>query len=127
MKDILLELQELLARLQESDPPRRQKWSERQAALNESWEEHRSYLFKALLQSTFAVPEDVLCNRCMVKAAVVKCDMCSSARHLCQGCNKTVHGTRPFHDRNAIVNGHYLPIPVTTSLGSNGEWEIVGN
>lgn len=63
----------------------------------------------------------------MVKAAVVKCDTCSSARHLCQGCDKTVHGTRPFHDRNAIVNGHYLPIPVTTSLGSNGEWEIVGN
>jgi len=66
MKDILLESQELLARLQESDPPRRQKWSERQAALNERWEEHRSYLFKALLQSTFVVPEDVLCNRCMV-------------------------------------------------------------
>ena len=37
-----------------------------------------------------------------------------------------VHDCWPFHDRDAVVNDHYVPISVTTSKGSDGEWVIVG-
>ncbi len=126
MKDILLEAQELLVRWEKGEPPRKQKWAERQASLNESWEEHRPRIFKALLQATFAVPKDVICQSCMHKAAVVRCNMCSSSRHLCHECDQSIHKSWSFHDRDGIVNGHYLPIPATTSGSSNGEWETVG-
>ena len=127
MKEFLLETQELLQRLQESNPPKRQNWAERQTLLTESWEEQRSTIFKELLEATYAVPENIMCSRCLDKAAVVRCDMCSTIRHLCPECDQQVHESWPFHDRDAIVNGHYFPIPATTTWNSNGQWEIVGN
>ena len=39
----------------------------------------------------------------------------------------TVIRSWPFHDRDIMVNGHYLPIPPTTSKGSDGERVFVGN
>lgn len=125
MKEILLEAQELLQRLQESNPPKRQNWAERQTLLTESWEEQRSTIFKELLEATYAVPENIMCSRCLDKAAVVRCDMCSTMRHLCSECDQQVHECWPFHDRDAIVNGHYFPIPTTTTWSSSGQWEIV--
>lgn len=80
---------------------------QQQASLNKSWEEHRSMTFKALLQATFAVPKDIMCQRCMHKTAVVKCNMCSSTQHLCHECDEILHESWPFHDRDAIANGHY--------------------
>lgn len=125
MKEFLLETQELLQRLQESNPPKRQNWAERQTLLTESWEEQRSTIFEELLEATYAVPENIMCSRCLDKAAVVRCDMCSTIRHLCPECDQQVHESWPFHDRDAIVNGHYFPIPATTTWNSNGQWEIV--
>ena len=75
MKEFLLETQELLQRLQESNPPKRQNWAERQTLLTESWEEQWSTIFKELLEATYAVPENIMCGRCLDKAAVVRCDM----------------------------------------------------
>ena len=74
IKEILLEVQQLLERLQDwSDPPKRQNWAERQTLLTESWEEPRSKIFKELLEATFAVPENFMCRRRLGKAAVVRC------------------------------------------------------
>ena len=74
IKEILLEVQQLLERLQDwSDPPKRQNGAERQTLLTESWEEPRLKIFKKLLEATHAVPENVMCRRRLDKAAVVRC------------------------------------------------------
>ena len=113
--------------MQEREPPKKQKWAERQTSLNKSWEEYRSMIFDALLQVTFPVTENVMCQRCMLEAAVVKCYKCSCTQQLCYKCDQAIHQSLPLHARDAVINGRYLPIPSTTSRTSDGEWKIVGN
>lgn len=127
LKDILLEAQELMVRWQGADPPRKQKWSERQMLLNESWIESRSKIFKFLLQANFAVQEGGICQRCLEEVAMIKCNECSAIKYLCHGCDNSIHDYLPFHDRDAIINGHYVPIAATSSMNNKGEWVIVGN
>ena len=74
MKDLLSEAQEIIVQWQERDPPKKQKWAERQTSLNESWEEYRSMIFDAFLQATFPVSKNVMCQRCMLENAVVRCN-----------------------------------------------------
>ena len=94
--------------------------------LAESWVESRAIICKAMLLSTFAIPEDNMCSRCSQSVAVVRCHQCSSAKHLCSDCDQILHDYWPFHDRDAVVNDHYIPILATTSKSSDGEWIIVG-
>ena len=126
MKEILLDAQELVARWQQAYPPKKQMWAGRQTLPNESWAQSRAEIFKFFLQSDFAVPDDAVCERCLNEVAVVKCHECSASQHFCHGCDNVIHGYLPFHDRDAIVSGHYVPIPATTSRNSKGEWLIVG-
>ena len=67
------------------------------------------------LQSSFAVPDDAMCGRCLNEVAVVKYHECSASQHFCHGCDNIIHGYLSFHDRDAIVSGRYVPIPATTS------------
>ena len=127
MKDLLLDAQELMLKWQAGASPRKQKWVDRQTLLNESWAESRRTLCETVLKSHFAVPEDSTCCRCVEKVAVVRCHECPSARYLCSDCDQIVHKSWPFHDRDAMANGHYLPIPATTSKGSDCEWVFVGS
>lgn len=127
MKDLLSEAQEIIVEWQERDPPKKQRWAERQTSLNESWEEYRSMIFDAFLQATFPVSENVMCQRCMLENAVVRCNKCSCTQQLCYKCDQAIHESLPFHARDAVVNGRYLPIPSTTSRTRDGEWKIVGN
>ena len=126
MKEILLHAQKLMAKWQQADPPKKQTWANRQSSLNESWAQSRDAIFKYFLQSTFAVPDDAMCERCSNEVAVVKCHECSALQHFCHGCDNIIHAYVPVHDRDAIVSGHYVPIPATTSRNSKGEWSIVG-
>ena len=116
-----------MVRWQGADPPRKQKWSERQMLLNESWIESRSKIFKLLLQANFAVQEGGICQRCLEEVAMIKCNECSAIKYLCHGCDNSIHDYLPFHDRDAIINGHYVPIAATSSMNNKGEWVIVGN
>ncbi|XP_044164397.1 uncharacterized protein LOC114964356 [Acropora millepora] len=93
--------------------------------LNESWAESRRTLCETVLKAHFTIPEDSTCCRCEEKFAVVRCHECPSTKHLCSNCDEMVHRSWPFHDRDVMVNGHYLPIPPTTSKGSDGEWVFV--
>lgn len=68
-----------------------------------------------------------MCSRCLNEAAVVWWNMSSTMQHLCPECDQKVHECWPFHDKNAMVNGCYFPIPETTAWSSNGQWKIVGN
>ena len=67
------------------------------------------------------------CCGCVEKVAVVRCHECPSTKHLCSDCDEIVHRSWPFHARDVMVNGHYLPIPPTTSKGSDGERVFVDN
>ena len=127
MKDLLVDAQELMLKWQSGAPPKKQKWVNRQNLLNESWAESRRTLCETVLKAHFAIPEDSTCCRCVEKFAVVRCHQCPSNKHLCSDCDEMVHRSWPFHDRDVMVNGHYLPIPPTTSKGSDGEWVFVGN
>lgn len=126
MKEILMSVKELLVKWETKDPPKRQKWSERQATLNERWSESRAIICKAVFQSMFSIPEDEKCYSCSEKVAVVRCHECTRAKQLCSYCDQIMHERWPFHDRDALVNGHYIPISTTTSKGNDGEWVIVG-
>ena len=64
MREILVDAKEVLVEWQKYPPPKKQKWAERQTALAESWSESRAIICKAILQSTFAIPEDNMCCRC---------------------------------------------------------------
>ena len=44
MKDLLVEAKAIMARMQESPPPKRQKWSDRGQACGDSWVEHHSQI-----------------------------------------------------------------------------------
>ena len=126
MREILLDAQELVARWQQADPTKKQTWADRQTLLNESWAQSHTEIFNFFLQSTFAVPDDAMCERCLMRLLWLKCHGCSASQHFCNGCDNIIHGYLPFHDRDAIVSRHYVPIPATTSSNSKGEWWIVG-
>lgn len=80
------------------------------------------FSFKALLLSLM-----MLCVKgVLMRLLWLKCHGCSASQHFCNGCDNIIHGYLPFHDRDAIVSGHYVPIPATTSRNSKGEWLIVG-
>ena len=121
-----MDAKELMVKWQKHVPPKKQKWAERQSALNESWAESRASICKTFLESHFAIPDDIMCRKCSQKVALVRCIECTSNKYLCSECDQTMHDCWPFHDRDAIDNEHYVPIPSTTSKGSNGEWVIVG-
>ena len=72
MREILLDAQELVARWQQADPTKKQTWADRQTLLNESWAQSHTEIFNFFLQSTFAVPDDAMCERCFNEVAVVK-------------------------------------------------------
>ena len=126
LREILLEANELMDKWQRTDFPKKQKWAERQLLLNESWAESRSSIFKAVLQSTFAVLEEVKCMRCMTENAIVKCHEYSPPKHLCHECDNHIQENFPFHHRDALVNRHFVPIPATTTQSTKGEWLISG-
>lgn len=54
------------------DPTKKQTWADRQTLLNESWAQSHAEIFNFFLQSTFAVPDDAMCERCLNEFAVVK-------------------------------------------------------
>mgnify|MGYP001799207352 CR=1 FL=1 len=76
--------------------------------------------------SAFAVPENVKCQNCLEKAGEVRCKECVTREYLCHICDCKVHEQLPFHDREAIINGRFVPIPATTARNSKGECVIVG-
>ena len=88
IKEILLDAQELMAKWQAANPPRKQTWSDWQSSLHDSWSEFRPTIFKSLLQTTFAFLEDVMCQKCMVHVAVLRCQDCG--KHLYHGCDSSV-------------------------------------
>ena len=103
MKEILLDAQELVARWQQADPPKKQMWADRQTLLNESWAQSRAESLKFFLQSAFAVPEDAMCERCLNEVAVVKCHECSASQHFCCGCDNIIHGSLCAYPSNNIT------------------------
>ena len=72
MREILLDAQDFVARWQQADPTKKKTWADRQTLLNESWAQSHAEIFNFFLQSTFAVPDDAMCERCLNEVAVVK-------------------------------------------------------
>ena len=126
MRDILLEAKDLLSSQEDSLVKKSQRWEERIAISNESWADSRSALCETLLKTSFAVRDAAKCMKCLKETAVLRCHECSSTKYLCGSCDQNLHGVFPFHDRDAIVNGHYQPIPPTLSRNSSGEWVTIG-
>ena len=103
-----------------------QRWEERIAISNESWVDSPSALCETVLKTRFAVRNEAKCMKCLKETAVQRCHECSSTKYLCGSCDQNLHGVFPFHDRDAIVNGHYQPIPPTLLKNSSGEWVTIG-
>ncbi|XP_048581069.1 uncharacterized protein LOC116618759 isoform X1 [Nematostella vectensis] len=106
--DILSRARELL-RNWEGQSRHRPSWSERSITLQESWESLRSQLFNAKLES-FAVMPSQTCMLCINKMPSIQCSDCGPRTALCSECDISVHKSSPFHDRQALVKGHYVPI-----------------
>ena len=49
VKEISMDAQELVARWQQADPPKKQTWADRQTLLNESWAQSHAEIFKFFL------------------------------------------------------------------------------
>lgn len=64
--------------------------------------------------------------KCLKETAVLRCYECSFTKYLCGSCDQNLHEVFSFHDRDAIFNGHYQPIPPTSSKNSSGEWVTIG-
>lgn len=123
MKKILLDAQELMVKWQAANAPRKQTWFDFQSSLHDGWSEFRPAIFKSSLQTTFVVLEYDMCQNGLGEVAVLRCQDCRN--HLCHGCDSRVNDFSPFHDGGAIVNGHIVPIPSTTSQNSKEEWVTV--
>ncbi|XP_032231705.2 uncharacterized protein LOC116614630 isoform X1 [Nematostella vectensis] len=106
--DILSRARELL-RNWEGQSRHRPSWSERSITLQESWESLRFQLFNAKLGS-FAVMPSQTCMLCINKMPSIQCPDCGPRTALCSECDISVHKSSPFHDRQALVQGHYVPI-----------------
>ena len=104
---------------------RTQNWAERANILNESWAESRAGLYKTMLK-TFAVKVGMACMQCLKEPAVIRCNECFTVTYLCGSCDQHLHELLPFHDRDAVVNECYQPIPPTLSKNSCGEWITIG-
>ena len=126
MADILLEAKDLLSSEEDSLVKKSQRWEERITISNESWADSRAALYETLLKASFAVKDANKCMKCFKETAVLRCNECSSTKYLCGSCDQNLHEVFPFHDRDAIVNGHYQPIPPTLSKNSSGEWVTIG-
>ena len=125
--DIMLEAKALLCSKMDSITKKSQKWEERQATLNERWADSRSALYENLLKWSFAVKDANKCMKCPEEPAVVRCNECSTTKYLCGPCDQYVCELSPLHNRDAIVNGHYQPIPPTLPKNSSGEWVTIMN
>ena len=123
---ILMEAKDHLSSQGDGVARKPQKWAERTTVLNESWAESRACLWETILKANFAVKEDTLCMKCFEEPAVIRCNECFTAKYLCGYCDQKVHELLPFHDRDAVVKGHYEPIPPTLSRNCSGEWVTVG-
>ena len=91
-----------------------------------SWVESCACLWETILKANFAVKEDTLCMKCREEPAVIRCNECFTAKYLCGSCDQKVHELLPYHNRDAVVNGHYEPIPPTLSKNYSGEWVTIG-
>ncbi|XP_027138177.1 uncharacterized protein LOC113746493 isoform X2 [Larimichthys crocea] len=58
------------------------------------------------------------CEKCKTADAVVRCLDCvpSGTQFLCPACDSTVHKKHVFHDREAMTDGFFQPIPPTSSV-----------
>ena len=126
MTDILLEAKDLLSSEDKSFVKKSQRWEDRVSISNESWADSRTALCETLLKARFAVRDAANCMKCLKETAVLRCHECPSTKYLCGSCDKNLHEVFPFHDRDAIVNEHYQPIPPTLSMNSSGEWVTIG-
>ena len=119
----MLEAKDLLpSKIDSIAKKKSQKWEERQATLNESWADSRSALYENLLKWSFAVKGANKCMKCLEEPAVMRWNECSATKYLCGPGDQYVHELAPLHDRDAIVNGHYQPIPPTLTKNSSGKW-----
>ena len=122
----MMKATDLLSSEKDTVSKKTQRWEERTAMLNESWAESRASLYETLLKVNLAVKEETKCMKCLEEPAVLRCNECSGTKYLCGSCDQNLHELLPFHDRDAVINGHYQPIPPTLSKNSSGEWITIG-
>lgn len=112
---ILLKAKDLLSLEEDNLVKKSQRWEERLTISNESRADSQAALYETLLKASFAVKDAIKCMKCLEETAVLRCDECSSSKYLCGSCEQNLHEVFPFHDRDAVFDGHYQPIPPTLS------------
>lgn len=104
-------------------PKETQCWSEREEALHDSWEEIRGKLYQQVIKQC-APPINNTCRQCGMSQATIRCNdpCCGQYKYYCTSCDQEQHKHQVFHDRDMLMDGHFVPISPTVSHNSNGEW-----
>ena len=80
-------------------------WTERQEALDVSWEQARQEIFQIMLEKE-AVPEAENCQLCQRLPASVQCHDCK--QFLCKECDVSQHKLHILHSRDHWADGFFI-------------------
>jgi hypothetical protein len=79
----------------------------------------RETIFTSALSSLTPPSSPVLCCRCAVNEAMLRCRQCGVLQYLCAQCDDETHQSEPLHDREVWLNGYFQPISPTQSVSCN--------
>lgn len=68
------------------------------------------------------------CQQCKAVDAVVRCLECvpSGCQFFCSTCDSEIHSKHVFHDREAMIDGFFKPIPPTSLvvIDESGQYQL---
>ena len=116
--DIASVIEDCQSVVEELDPGPTE-WQKRVEHLEENWETIRETIFTSALSSLTPPSSPVLCCRCAVNEAVLRCRQCGVLQYLCAQCDDETHCSQPLHDREMWLDGYFQAISPTQSVSCN--------
>ncbi|KAE8277874.1 hypothetical protein D5F01_LYC24086 [Larimichthys crocea] len=98
------------------ETPTMSAWTQRQLTAQRRFRAAMPELLNCKLAAETVTKK--FCEKCKTADAVVRCLDCvpSGTQFLCPACDSTVHKKHVFHDREAMTDGFFQPIPPTSSV-----------
>ena len=103
-------------------------WTRRGVAEQENWSNVRPRLAASMVAAEAPPEPNTLCTRCE-NACIIRCKTCVSRSEgtghtlLCHDCDKALHQTAHFHQREVWVGGYFEAIPAQQEYDGEGRTE----
>ena len=99
-------------------------WEMRQTLSDERWETARPHLLQLMLSAEKIPNAYRRCDHCKGKQAVIRCLDCLPKELLCCECDLKIHKNFALHNRDAMIQGFYKPMPPTCFISVNDDGAV---